>query len=285
MSLRCVQRGAGCRRSRFRRALDATYIGPNPAINAFAESGGEAIRIIAGATSGGAQLVVREGIDSVEDLTGTTLATPQLGNTQDVALRAYLSENGLENSVEGGGDVTITPTPNADTLSLFQSRDFDGAWLPEPWASRLVLEAGAHVLVDEKELWPDGEFVTTHLIVRTEFLEQYPGTVAALLRAHVTAVDFANENADEAKEVVNAGIERDTGEALATEVLDRAWESLTVTDDPIAASLQTSADNAVAAGTSEEQVDLTGIYDLRPLNEILAELGEQPASAADLGEE
>lgn len=269
----------------FAGALDATYIGPNPAINAYAESGGEAIRIIAGATSGGAQLVVRDGIDSVEDLEGTTLASPQLGNTQDVALRAYLSDNGLENSVEGGGDVTITPTPNADTLSLFQSGDFDGAWLPEPWASRLVIEAGAHVLVDEKELWPDGEFVTTHLIVRTEFLDQYPGTVAALLRGHVAAVDFANENTDQAKEIVNAGIERDTGEALASEVLDRAWDNLTVTDDPIASSLQTSADNAVAAGTAEGAVDLDGIYDLRPLNEILADKGEDPVSAGGLGEE
>lgn len=269
----------------FAGALDASYIGPNPAINAFAESDGEAIRIIAGATSGGAQLVVREGIDSAEDLEGTTLATPQLGNTQDVALRAYLTENGLENSIEGGGDVTITPTPNADTLTLFQSGEFDGAWLPEPWASRLVLEAGAEVLVDEKDLWPDGEFVTTHLIVRTEFLEQYPGTVAALLRGHVQAVEFANDSTDEAKEVVNAGIERDTGEALSTEVLDRAWENLTITTDPIASSLQTSADDAVAAGTSEEAVELEGIYDLRPLNEILADLGEDSISAADLGEE
>lgn len=269
----------------FAGALDATYIGPNPAINAYAESDGAAIRIIAGATSGGAALVVRDGIDSVEDLEGATLASPQLGNTQDVALRAYLSDNGLENSVDGGGDVTITPTPNADTLSLFQSGDFDGAWLPEPWASRLVIEAGAHVLVDEKELWPDGKFVTTHLIVRTEFLEQYPGTVDALLRGHVAAVDFANENADEAKDIVNAGIERDTGEALATEVLDRAWDNLTVTDDPIASSLQTSADNAVAAGTSEEAVDLDGIYDLRQLNAILEGLGEDPVSAGGLGDE
>ena len=269
----------------FAGALDATYIGPNPAINAYAESNGEAIRIISGATSGGAQLVVREGIDSVEDLEGTTLATPQLGNTQDVALRAFLSDNGLENSVDGSGDVTITPTPNADTLSLFQAGEFDGAWLPEPWASRLVLEAGAHVLIDEKELWPDGEFVTTHLIVRTEFLEDYPGTVAALLRGHTSAVAFANESTDEAKTIVNAGIERDTGEALATEVLDRAWENLTITDDPIASSLQQSADDALAAGTSEEEVDLNGIYDLRLLNEILVELGEDPVSAGDLGEE
>ncbi|HEX6014842.1 MAG TPA: ABC transporter substrate-binding protein, partial [Geminicoccaceae bacterium] len=154
----------------FAGALDASYIGPSPTINAYGQSEGDAVRIIAGAASGGAQLVVREGIESPDDLKGTTLATPQLGNTQDVALRTWLTEEGLENSIEGGGDVTIAPTPNADTLNLFKAGEIDGAWLPEPWASRLVIEAGASVLVDERDLWPDGEFVTTHLIVRTEFL-------------------------------------------------------------------------------------------------------------------
>lgn len=266
-------------------ALDITYIGPNPAINAYGESDGEAIRIIAGATSGGAQLVVRGGIDSPEDLAGTTLATPALGNTQDVALRAWLTENGLENSVEGGGDVTISPTPNADTLALFQAGDFDGAWLPEPWASRLVLEAGATVLLDEKELWPDGQFVTTHLIVRTEFLEQYPGTVQAILRAHVQAVRYAEDNPDEAKTEVNEGIEAEIGEALSEEVLDRSWDNLTITLDPVATSLQKSADDAVTAGTAEDPVDLNGIYDLSFLNGILEAEGLEPVSAGGLGEE
>lgn len=258
----------------FAGALDITYIGPNPAINAYAQSDGEAIRIIAGATSGGAQLVVREGIASPEDLVGATLASPSLGNTQDVALRAWLSEQGLANSFE-----------NSDTLALFQSGQFDGAWLPEPWASRLVLEAGATVLVDEKDLWPDGQFVTTHLIVRTEFLEQYPGTVEAVLRAHVHAVQYAAENPDEAKDEVNAGIEEVTGEPLSSEVLDRSWDNLTITDDPIAASLQKSADDSLAVGTSEEEVDLNGIYDLSMLNAILDDEGLEPVSAGGLGEE
>ena len=137
----------------FAGTLDATYIGPNPAINAFFKSKGDAIRIIAGATSGGAALVVRPEINGAADLTGKTLATPQLGNTQDVALRAWLKENGLETSPSGGGDVNIAPTENATTLQLFQDGKLDGAWLPEPWASRLVLQAGAKVLVDEKDLW------------------------------------------------------------------------------------------------------------------------------------
>lgn len=265
-------------------ALDATYIGPNPAINAFGQSDGEAVRIIAGSTSGGAQLVVREGIDTPEDLRGTNIATPQLGNTQDVALRAWLTEEGLENSVDGGGDVTITPTANADTLQLFQDGQLDGAWLPEPWSSRLVLEAGAKVLVDEKDLWPDGQFVTTHLIVRTEFLEQYPGTVEALLRGHVESVEWIKANEDDAKTAVNTGIEQLASSPLSPKVLDRAWTELEFTEDPIASSLQKSAKDAFAAGTAEDDVDLEGIYHLGPLNAVLTERGLDTVEDGGLGD-
>jgi NitT/TauT family transport system substrate-binding protein len=269
----------------FAGALDASYIGPSPTINAYGQSEGDAVRIIAGAASGGAQLVVREGIETPDDLKGTTLATPQLGNTQDVALRSWLTEEGLENSIEGEGDVTIAPTPNADTLNLFKAGEIDGAWLPEPWASRLVIEAGASVLVDERDLWPDGEFVTTHLIVRTEFLEEYPETVAALLRGHVAAVEFANGDESAAKTSVNAGLEEAGSSALPAEVLDRAWANLTATYDPIASALEKSAKDGFEAGTTESEVDLAGIYDLRPLNKVLADLGLDPVSAGGLGEE
>ena len=268
----------------FAGALDAAYIGPSPTINAYGQSDGDAIRIIAGAASGGAQLVVRDGIDSADDLKGTTLASPQLGNTQDVALRTWLTEEGLENSVDGGGDVTIAPTANSDVLNLFQTGELDGAWVPEPYASRLVLEGGGHVLVNEKDLWPDGAFVTTHLIVRTEFLEQYPDTVAALLRGHVAAVELATDDADAAPAAVNEGLEAAGGSPLDAEVLDRAWGELTVTYDPIAEALEQSAENGVTAGTSEE-TDLDGIYDLRPLNAVLDDEGLEPVSAGGLGDE
>jgi NitT/TauT family transport system substrate-binding protein len=269
----------------FAGALDAAYIGPSPTVNAYGQSDGDAVRIIAGAASGGAQLVVRQGIDSSADLEGTTLASPQLGNTQDVALRTWLTGEGLENSVDGTGDVTIVPTPNADTLNLFKAGDVDGAWLPEPWASRLVLEAGAEVLVDERDLWPDGEFVTTHLIVRTEFLEQHPGTVSALLRGHVAAVTFATDDAAAAKASINEGLQAAGSDAIPAEVLDRAWEELTPTYDPIASALKESAADGFAAGTTETEVDLAGIYDLRLLNEVLADLDLEPVSAGGLGEE
>ena len=269
----------------FAGAIDAAYIGPSPTINAYGQSGGDAIRIIAGAASGGAQLVVREGIDSADDLAGTNLASPQLGNTQDVALRTWLTEEGLENNVDGSGDVTITPTPNSDIPNLFESGELDGAWVPEPTASLLVLERGGTVLVNEKDLWPDGEFVTTHLIVRTEFLEQYPDAVEALLRAHVHAVQFAEEDAEGAKQSVNAALDEAGGKSLSAEVLDRAWTELTVTYDPIASALEQSAENGFAAGTTPEKVDLDGIYDLRVLNGILADEDLDTVSAGGLGDE
>ncbi|MGH3801591.1 MAG: ABC transporter substrate-binding protein [Pseudonocardiaceae bacterium] len=266
-------------------ALDAAYIGPNPAINAFEKSDGKAIRIIAGATSAGAQLVVRPGINTAQDLRGTTLASPELGNTQDVALRAWLTKQGLRNSVRGGGDVTVMPTRNSDTLQLVKSGKLDGAWVPEPWASRLVLEAGATVLVNERELWPNGQFVTTQLIVRTEFLDNHPQTVEALLRGHLDAVQWATQNSAEAKTVVNDGIGALTGKPLMPDVVDRAWQNLTVTPDPIASSLQRSAENAVAAGVAKEKVDLNGVYELSILNRILTQRGLPAVSADGLGKD
>jgi NitT/TauT family transport system substrate-binding protein len=253
--------------------LDAGYIGPNPAINAFAKSHGEAIRIIAGATSGGAALVVQPGITGVAELKGKRLATPQLGNTQDVALRAWLRKNGLTPSSQSApGDVQVEPSENATTLELFQAGKIDGAWVPEPWASRLVLDGGGKVLLDEKTLWPGGEFVTTHLIVRTEFLEKYPATVKALLEGQVETVDWIGKNAAAAKSTVNAEIKRITTKALPDPVLERAWSNIEITNDPVASSLKKSADDAVESGLLKE-VDLKGIYDLRLLREVLAARG------------
>jgi NitT/TauT family transport system substrate-binding protein len=269
----------------FAGGLDAAYIGPSPTITAYGQSNGDAVRIIAGAASAGAQLVVKPGINSAADLKGKQVASPQLGNTQDVALRTWLKGQGLNTSVSGGGDVTVSPTSNADVPALFDSGQLAGAWAPEPYASALVLSHGGHVLVDEKSLWPNGQFVTTQLIVRTEFLQKYPDTVAALLRGHVKAVQFAQSDPDGAKKAVNAALDAAGGKSLKDPVLQRAWGELTVTYDPIASALETSAKNAVTAGTTEKQVDLEGIYDLRPLNEILKKQNLEPVSAGGLGDE
>lgn len=258
--------------------LDATFIGPNPAINAFAQTDGEAVRLVAGTTSGGASLVVAEDIQSPEDLVGRTIATPSLGNTQDVALRAWLADQGFSFDDAGGGDVPIVNLDNADTLAAFQDGTVDGGWVPEPWATRLIQEGGGHVLVDEADLWPDGEFVTTHLLVRTAFLEENPDVVRGLIEGLAVGVDFVNDDPAAAQEVVNAGIEEVTGAALPPEVMSASWENLTFTLDPIASSLEKSKDDAVAVGLLEE-VDLAGIYDLTLLNEVLAERGDGEIAA------
>jgi NitT/TauT family transport system substrate-binding protein len=257
----------------FAGALDMSFIGPNPAINAFAQSSGEAVRIVSGSTSGGAFLVVSPEINSPADLAGKTLATPQLGNTQDVALRAWLKEEGYSTDTAGGGDVSIKPQANADTLAAFQAGDIDGAWVPEPWATRLIQEGSGKVLVDEATLWPDGQFVTTHVIVRTEFLDKYPGTVKAVLQGELAALDFITGNPTEAKTVTNAGIERITDKPLPQQVIDASWENLEFTADPIAASLVKSAEDAVEAGLLDP-VELDGIYELGILNELLAAKNE-----------
>ncbi|WP_309105152.1 ABC transporter substrate-binding protein [Microbacterium sp.] len=265
-------------------AIDAAYIGPNPSINTFIQSGGESAHIIAGATSGGAALVVRDGIDSPEDLAGTTIATPQLGNTQDVALRSWLAEEGFETSTTGGGDVTVTPTENAQTLTLFQQGEVDGAWLPEPWVSRLVVEAGAHVLVDEVELWPEGAFPTTVLLVRAEFAEQHPDVVEDLLEGHVASVAWLNDNAAEAPVVINDALEEATGKRLSDDVLTRAFENVAFTVDPHASTFETLVADGRAAGTQKEG-SIDGLFDLRALNALLEKDGTEPVSAAGLGEE
>ncbi|WP_194409939.1 ABC transporter substrate-binding protein [Microbacterium cremeum] len=265
-------------------AIDATYIGPNPSINTFIQSRGESARIVAGAATGGAALVVRDGIDDVDDLEGTTLATPQLGNTQDVALRTWLAGEGYETDTSGGGDVQITPTENAQTLTLFQDGALDGAWLPEPWVSRLIVDAGAHVLVDEADLWDDGEFPTTVLLVRKEFLDQHPDVVAGLLEGHAAAVQWIADNPADAPTVINGAIQAETGKPLADEVITRALEHVTFSVDPHADTFEVLVEDGIAAGTQKEG-SIEGLFDLRLLNELLEAAGADTVSAAGLGED
>lgn len=268
-------------------ALDVTYIGPNPAINGFAGTRGTLLKIVSGSTSGGAELVVKPNINSVADLRGKKIASPQLGNTQDVALRAWLKEQGLSTSITGGGDVTVIPTENAQTLALFQKGDLDGAWLPEPWSTRLVTEAGAKVFLNEKTLWKKGQFVTTHIIVNSEFLKKYPGTVRSILNGHLDALNYIAKDSTKSKDAVQRQIERVTGKRLPDTVLDRAWTNLTFTADPISQSLRKSADDAVDVGllTNLGSRGLSGIYDLRILNSLLKAKKAKVVSSGGLGQQ
>jgi NitT/TauT family transport system substrate-binding protein len=262
----------------FAGAIDLTYLGPNPAINGYVRSQGEALRIVAGATSGGAALVVRadSGIQRPEDFRGKKIASPQLGNTQDVALRGWLNAHQLRLR-EKGGNVQVIPIANPDQLTLFIKKEIDGAWAPEPWASRLIREAGGRLFFDERDLWPHGQFVTTHLIVSTKFLREHRGLLKKWIRAHVELTEWINKNLPEAKRVLNQEIKKETGKALPAEVLDDSFSRLQVTYDPIRSSLITSARWAFEAGfLGREQPDLSGIYDLSILNEVLTEKGANP---------
>ena len=256
----------------FANQLDIAYIGPNPAINGYTKSNGEALRIVAGATSGGAALVVRpqSNITKPEDLAGKKLASPQLGNTQDVALRAYLADHGLKTK-DKGGTVEVVPTDNPMILDLFKQGQIDGAWVPEPWASRLIVDGGGKLFLDERDLWPNGEFVTAHIIVSTAFLKAHPDLVKAFLQAHVEITQWEQQNSDQAKQLVNEQIKVLTGKALAKEVIDGAWGRMQITYDPISSSLVKSAESAYKAGFLKANPDLSGIYDLTLLNEVLAE--------------
>ncbi len=265
----------------FSGAIDAAFVGPNPAINGFAQSDGQALRIGAGTTSGGAALVVRDGIDAPVDLIGTTLATPALGNTQDVALRSWLAGQGLDATTEGGGDVSVRPQENADTLTAFVDGTIDGAWVPEPWATRLVLEGAGHVLVDEAALWEGGRFVTTQLVVAAPYLEDHPAVVLALISGLLDSIDAVNADPAVAQAATNDGIEAIIGKRLDDATMAGAWANLTFTPDPVPASLQGSKEHAVAIDLLEP-LDLTGIYDLALLNQELARRGRPPV--AGLGE-
>jgi NitT/TauT family transport system substrate-binding protein len=260
----------------FAGAIDLTYIGPNPAINGYVKSKGEALRIVAGATSGGAVFVVRSDakVNKPQDLSGKSLASPQLGNTQDVALRFYLKENGLA-STEKGGTVKVVPTENPDILTLFLKKEIEGAWVPEPWGARLVKEGGGRLFLDERELWPDGQFVTAHVIVSKKFLEENPGLVKKWLRGHVQTTKWINEHKEEAQTVVNEEIKKIAGKSLAADVLKEAFSRLKVTYDPIKSSLFKSAENAFELGFIQDK-DIDGIYDLSLLNEALKDEGLGP---------
>ena len=254
-------------------AIDASYVGPNPAINAFVRSHGKAIRIVAGSTAGGAFFVVKPSMRNANDLKGKKIATPQLGGTQDVALRYWLKTKNLSSTLEGGGDVSVKPQDNAQTLETFRSGAIDGAWVPEPWATRLVLEGGAKVLVDERDLWPGKTFTATVLVVRSDFLRKRPDLVQGLVAGQVAAIDFLQTNPAKGQVMVNNGIEKLTSRKLSSATISTAWKNLTFTNDPDLASMRAAADHAVDVGLLAK-VDLAGSEDLTLLNKALIAAGK-----------
>ncbi|GGL86803.1 ABC transporter substrate-binding protein [Nakamurella endophytica] len=266
-------------------AIDAAFLGPSPAINAYAKSKGESLRIVAGATDNGASLVVKPSITSAGQLKGTTIATPQLGGTQDVALRTYLAQNGLKTQTTGGSDVDVVNQDNSQTLDLFRSGQVDGGWLPEPWASRLVIDAGAKVLVDEATLWPQKRFPTTIVVVAKGYLDAHPDTVQALLTGEVAEAGVIAQDPTAAQAKINDAIGQLTGKKLSDAVMAASFKNIQVTVDPMASTYQASGEHAVTAGLLKTAPDIQGIFDLRLLNKVLAAAGKPAVSAASLGQE
>ncbi|MFF8599852.1 aliphatic sulfonate ABC transporter substrate-binding protein [Streptomyces sp. NPDC015232] len=264
-------------------SIDIGFIGPSPAINGYTKSKGSNLRIVAGSASGGVKLVVNpEKIKTVDDVKGKRIATPQLGNTQDVAFLNWVSEKGWKVDAQSGkGDVSVLRTDNKVTPDAYKSGSIDGAWVPEPTASKLVSE-GAKVLLDESDLWPDKKFVITNVIVSQKFLKEHPDVVEAVLRGSVKTNEWIKANSDQAKASANAKLKELTGKPLGAKVIDGAWASIQFIDDPLAATLQAQADHAVKAGLLKEP-DLAGIYDLKPLNKVLKAAGRPEVSDAGLG--
>jgi NitT/TauT family transport system substrate-binding protein len=265
------------------KSIDIGWIGPSPAINGYTKSDGKNLKIIGGSASGGVKLVVNpDKIKSLKDVKGKKIATPQLGNTQDVAFLNWIAEQGWKVDAQSGkGDVTVVRTDNKITPDAYKAGSVDGAWVPEPTASKLVAEGGK-VLLDEATLWPDKKFVITNIIVRQDFLKEHPKAVEAVLKASVEANKWINANPDEAKAAANRQLGIDSGKELPADVLDPAWKSIQFTNDPLAATLNTEAEHAVKAGLLE-QPNLKDIYDLTILNKVLKAAGESTVSAAGLG--
>lgn len=249
-------------------AVDATLVGPGPATTEYLNSDGKAVTIIAGAASGGASLVVQPSIISVDQLKGKKVASPQLGNTQDIAMRYYFKTRGLKTDLQGGGDVNITPMSNSDAVNAFKSKQIAGGWLPEPYATQLV-QAGGKRLVDEKSLWSGGTFATTVLAVNTSFIKAHPDTVKEIVEGLVSAAGFIAKNPSKSQQDVANAIGALSGKPIAVSLVSDAWKNITFTVDPVKSSIQTGADHAYAVGILKDRPTLTNLVDLTVLNSVL----------------
>jgi NitT/TauT family transport system substrate-binding protein len=259
--------------------LDAAYVGPNPAIKAWTTSDGKLIRVISGAASGGAELVVSKKITSASQLKGQKLATPSLGNTQDVALRYWLKQHGLTTSSTGGGDVPITPiTPNSDAVLAFKSGQIAGGWEPAPYDAEMIADGG-HALVNEASLWPNGQFVTTELVATQSLIAEHPTVVSDLLKGQIEANSYIASNKSAAETAANAELATLSGKSLKANIVAASFAQVTFTNDPIASSLIEDAAHAAAVGLESPVKNLSAIYDLGPLNKLLAADGQSQVSS------
>jgi NitT/TauT family transport system substrate-binding protein len=263
----------------FTDAVDATFVGPSPTINGYVKSKGDKFVVVSGSASGGAGLVVRgdAGIKTEKDFGGKVIATPQLGNTQDVAARVWLAEQGYRLR-ERGGNVSLVPLSNADQLTMFRKRQIDGAWTVEPWLARLEVEGGGALFLEEKALWPGGRYATTHLVVNKMFLTDNQEVVRNLIAALVEVTRRINADKAAAIPILNDQLKRETGKALKAEVIQKAITRIELTWDPICSSVKKSAEASHRIGFLRAAPRLEGLYSLSLLNEVLKEKDLPPVA-------
>jgi NitT/TauT family transport system substrate-binding protein len=256
------------------KSIDIGFIGSGPPVNGYVKSDGKLLRVIAGAGDGGQLFVVQsdENITKASDLHGKKIADPGTGGTQDISLRHYLKKNGLA-PVDKGGDVQIVPGQNSDSVNLFKQHQIDGAWIPEPFATRMVLEGKGKIFVDERDEWPSRKFPTAVVIVRTQFLKDHPDIVKAFLKAEVETVQFINQDFANAKTLDNQYLASlPGGKSLSQEVLDKAFSTVEITCDPQVPEFFTAADHQYELGFLDKKPD-KAIFDLGPLNSVLSDKG------------
>ena len=257
----------------FAKSIDIAYVGPGPAINGFLKSENHDIVILSGAASGGASFIVHPNskIESAQDFPGKRIAAPQIGNSQDVSLRNFLSENQLKPR-EKGGTVTVLNVANPDIYTLFAKGDIDAAWVPEPWATILVQDLGGKRLFFEEDLWPNKNFASVLLIGRQEYVKQNPEVIAKWLESHTDTSNWINENPKETRIIFLEFIQKHLGKKLSDEVIDESLENLEITTDPIEDSIHIFAKRADALGyLGREGYILDGIFFDISSNESLEE--------------
>ena len=248
--------------SLFAGSIDIAYVGPGPAINGFLKSEHHNVKILSGAASGGVSFIVHPNshINSVADFRGKRIAAPQIGNTQDISLRTYLSENGLK-PAEKGGSVIILNVPNSDIYTLFAKGDIDAAWVPEPTATLLVQKLNGTRLFNEKDMWPDHRFASVLLIAREEYVNQHPEVIHKWLEAHQQTIDWINSNPEQTRIIFKQFIKRELGKALPDNLIDESLSNLEITSDPIISSIETFAKRADSLGyLGRHGYDLDGIF-------------------------
>ena len=246
----------------FSGSIDVAYVGPGPIINGFLKSDGKDIKILSGAASGGASFIIQpnSGLESLENFDGKRIASPQISNSQDVSLRHYLESHGLK-SVEKGGTVFVLNISNPDIYTLFAKGDIDGAWVPEPWATILVQELDGIRLFNEEKLWPNEEFASVLLIVRTEYLENNPETIQKWVESHEKIVTWINSNPDKSKSLFSSFLIDYMGKSLPTKIIDESFSNITITSDPIKNSVIIFAERADSLGyLGRDGYNLDGIF-------------------------